>query len=117
MCTGFDGNGFQAQGKTPSPENEYLRDELGPDLYNRYQQMTPQEQNQFMADPKNGFVAPDMDGLFDEHMRIEDELMHIEPGSASRPMLEQRWKELDDLFQKTVPNYQSSPPPAYQPLI
>jgi hypothetical protein len=108
---------MEMPGEVPNADDEYLLEELGPDLYNQYQRMTPEQQQQFMNDPANGFAAPDLDGLFDEHMRIEDELMHIEPDSASRPMLEQRWRELDELFKQTVPNYQSSPPPVYQPQI
>ena len=103
-------------GENPS-EDDYLIEEMGPEAFQKFQQMTPEEQNRYMNDPANGFVAPSMDGLFDEHMAIEDELMHIEPNSASRPMLEQRWRELDQMFQQTVPGYKSSPPPAYQPKL
>lgn len=43
--------------QAPEP-NDRLRDELGPELFQQYQQMTPQQRQDFMNDPANGFVPP-----------------------------------------------------------
>lgn len=42
----------------PPEPDEHLRNELGDDLFRRYQQMTPKQRMDFMNDPANGFVPP-----------------------------------------------------------
>lgn len=42
----------------PPEPSEYLRDELGDDLFRQYEQMTPQQRMDFINDPANGFVPP-----------------------------------------------------------
>lgn len=47
------------EGYMQAPEpNEYLRGELGDQLFQQYQRMTPQQRMDFMNDPANGFVPP-----------------------------------------------------------
>lgn len=47
--------------------DNYLRDEMGDDEYNRYMQMTPQQQRDYMADPQNGFAPPVRDNMIQEN--------------------------------------------------
>lgn len=70
MCTGVvaaptedpkfgqTGPNFHMQIPEPFEPDEYLRDELGDELFNQYKGMTRQQRLDFLNDPANGFVPP-----------------------------------------------------------
>lgn len=58
----------------PPDPDEYLREELGDELFQQYRNMTPEQRKQFMEDPNNGF-APPVDTtrkVFEAQSRFDD---------------------------------------------
>lgn len=66
-----------------NPEDDaYFREELGEELFQRYQSLTPGERIQFLNDPANGFVAPVDDPAMDREMEMLQPMSRFDDANA-----------------------------------
>lgn len=55
---GYESPNTPSQYNNPPEPDEYMREELGDEMFRLYEGMTPQQRIEFLNDPANGFVPP-----------------------------------------------------------